>query len=69
MKHDKHKAKYRSLLIESNVPYGSMQAGVDKLLDPNMDHTSAEDALDSQLAYYKASLSCIGREVRLVTKS
>jgi hypothetical protein len=61
-------AKIQALMDQSKVEVGGdgeekqtvvnaqlLQSQLRELFEPDMDKTSAEDALDSQLAYYKAS--------------
>ncbi|KAF2771354.1 hypothetical protein EJ03DRAFT_342384 [Teratosphaeria nubilosa] len=66
-RHQKHSIKFEKLLQEAEVLVERrhdhkssvylqpdvIKTGMDTLLEPDMDKTSAEDALDSQDAYYK----------------
>lgn len=73
-RYEKHSSKFKTLVHQAEIDVVNaynkhqtdhylkpdvMRNGMDTLLEPDMDKTSAEDALDSQQAYYK--VGCRGR--------
>ncbi|GAB1742598.1 hypothetical protein NU219Hw_g8136t1 [Hortaea werneckii] len=72
MRQEKHNAKFKKLVLKAKVDVVNaynkhqtdhylkpdvMKNGMDSLLEPDMDKTSAEDALDCQQAYYKEEVN------------